>query len=125
MIIKILKGIKRLIFGSTYRFTIRKDSTSLSGASWTEIYHELTNDPLKLISIDFAADTNSPPEYRVLVDGVKVFPFADVAKMQKDTMTFLMPVNVAAGSFLQIEVRGEIKDKGIVILREMAVLEVI
>ena len=125
MIIKILNGLKRLLFGSTYKFTTRKGSTSLNGASWTTIYKEMTNDPLKLISIEFVADAAIPPEYRIVVDGEKIFPFVDVAEMKKGTMTFLMPINIAANSYFEVEIRGSIKDHGVVIMREMAVIEVL
>ena len=123
--IKILKGLRRLIYGETYKFTTRKGSTSLNGASWTTIYEEMTDDPLKLISVEFVADTGVPPEYRIVVDGEKIFPFGDVAEMKKDTMTFLMPISVASNSYLEIEIRGQIKDKGVVIMRELAIISVI
>jgi len=123
--IKILKGLRRLIYGETYKFTTRKGSTTLNGASWVSIFSEMTNDPIKLISVEFVTDTSVPPEYRICVDGEKIFPFGDVAEMRKDSMTFLMPISIAAGSFLQVEIRGSIKDTGVVIMREMACIEVI
>ena len=123
--IKILKGLRRLIYGKTYKFTTRKGSTSLNGASWTSIYHEMTENPLKLVSIEFVADTEIAPSYRLLVNGDKYFPFSDIAEMKKDTMTFIIPISIAANEYLDIEIRGQIKDKGVVIMRELAVVEVI
>ena len=123
---QIYNGIRRLVMGSTYRFCSRKGSCSLSGASWTEIYHEMTETPLKLISVTFLTEDTVPGEYRIVVDGEKIFPFGDFSNIENGiTRNFLIPINVSAGSFLQIEVRSGINNKNVCIMDELAVIEVI
>lgn len=124
--IRILQGLKRLLFGSTYKFTSRKSSTSLSGSSWTPIFTEMTETPMKLISIEFLTEKTVPIEYRIIVNNEKVFPFGEFSNVESGiTRNFLLPVEVATNEYLQIEVRGSINDKSVVILSELAVIEVV
>lgn len=126
MITKIYQGIKRFLFGSTSCFTTRKGSTSFTGASWTQIYKEMTKTPLKLVSITFLLENTIPGEYRIVVNGEKIFPFGDFSQIENGvTRNFILPVNIVAGSFLQIEVRSGINNKNVIIMDEMAIIEVI
>lgn len=126
MINKIYCGIKRFLFSSTSCFTTRKGSTSFAGASWTQIYKEMTETPLKLISITFLLENTISGEYRIVVNGEKIFPFGDFSQIESGvTRNFILPVSIAAGSFLQIEVRSGINNKNVVIMDEIAVIEVI
>ena len=125
MITQILNGIKRLLLGETYKFATRKGSTSLSGASWTEIYRETLEYPTKLISIEFLTEKDITTEYRIVVDGEKIFPFGDFSVVENGvTRNFMLPISVAAGSFLQVEMRSDINNKNVVILNELAVVEI-
>ena len=124
--IKILQGLKRLLYGSTYKFTTRKGSTSFRGASWVEIYREMLKDPVKLISISFLMENQVTGEYRILCDGTPIFPFGDFSQIENGvTRNFLIPISVAAGSFLQIEVRSGINNKNVIIMDELAVVEIL
>ena len=126
MITKILNGLKRILFGSTYKFTTRKGSTSLSGASWVPILTERTETPVKLISIEFITEKDIIAEYRIVVNGDKTFPFADFSQIKSQvTGNFLIPVEVAVGEYLQVEVRGGINTNNVIILNELAVIEVV
>jgi hypothetical protein len=126
MINKIYQGIKRFFFGSTYKFDIRKGSTSFNGASWVEIYKELTTTPLKLISITFLMENTIAGEYRIVVNGEKIFPFNNFNQIENGTTkNFIVPINIAAGSFLQIEVKSGINNNNVIIMDEMAIIEVI
>ena len=126
MINKIINGIKRLFFGSTFSFQIRKGSCSLSGASWTEIYKEMTKTPLKMISATFITENDINVEYRIVVDGEKIFPFGYSSKIENGvTRGFIVPIEVAAGSYMQIEVMGQINAKNVIIMDELAVVEIL
>lgn len=126
MITKILNGLKRILFGSTYKFTTRKGSTSLSGASWIPIHTEMTETPLKLVSIEFIIENEVIAEYRIVVNGDKIFPFGDCSQIKNHvTGNFLIPIEIAANEYLQVEVRGGIKANNVIILNELAVIEVI
>ncbi len=127
MIINILiNSLKRLLYGNTYRFTTRKDSISLNGSSWVPIFTETTKIPLKLISIEFLTEKGIPCEYRIIIDGEKIFPFTDCSNIENGiSRNFLIPINVAADSYLQVEIRSGINNKNVVIMSELAVIEVI
>ena len=123
--IKILQGLKRLLYGSTTIFSTRKGSSTLKGSSWVEIYREMTKTPVKLISIEFVTENNVVAEYRIVIDGVKAFPFGDRSAIQSGvTGNFLIPIEVSAGSLLQVEIRGQVKSENVIILNEMAVVEI-
>ena len=60
-----------------------------------------------------------------MVDGIKAFPFGEYTQIQNGvTGNFLIPIEIAAGSLLQVEIRGQIKSKNVIIMNEMAVIEV-
>ena len=123
---KILNGLKRLLYGETYCFTTRKGSTSLSGASWVPIFTEMTETPMKLISIEFLKESTNPVEYRIVVNNVKIFPFGDFSNFESGaSRNFLIPISISAGEYLQIEIRGSINDKSVVIMSELALIEVV
>jgi hypothetical protein len=122
---QILRGIRRLFMGSTYHFTTRKDSSTFNNASWTELYHEVTEYPIKLISIEILTEKDIQGEYRICVNSEKIFPFGDSSKIDNMTRNFLVPISVAADSFLQIEIRSGIQNKSVCILSELAVVEIL
>ena len=123
---KILNGFKRLLYGETYCFTTRKGSTSLSGASWVPIFTERTETPLKLVSIEFLTEKDIIAEYRIVVNGDKIFPFADFSMVQNGvTGNFITKINVAANSYLQVEIRGGIDAKNVIIMNELACIAVV
>lgn len=126
MINKIYRGIKRFLMGETYKFATRKGSTSLNGSSWVPIFTERTETPVKLISIEFLTEKDVNCEYRIVVDGEKIFPFGDFSKVESDvTRNFMLPISVAAGEYLQVEVRSGINNKNVIIMSELAIIEVI
>ena len=126
MINKFYHGIKRFFIGSTDKFCTRKSSTSFNGASWVQIYKEMTKTPLKLVSITFLMEDQINGEYRVVIGGEKIFPFVEYSQIENGTTrNFIFPINVAAGSYLQIEVRSGINNKNVVIMDELAIIEVI
>lgn len=126
MIIKILRGLKRILYGNTSHFTTKKSSTSLSGASWIPIYTEMLENPVKLVSVEFLKEATTPVEYRIVCNGEKIFPFVESSNMESGVCrNFLIPVEVASNEFLQIEVRGGINDKSVVIMSELAMIEIL
>ena len=126
IITQIFNSIKRILYGETYKFTTKKSSTSLMGSSWTPIFSEMVENPLKLVSIEFLTEKDVICEYRILVNGEKVFPFTDCSNMENGvTRNFLIPIKIAADSYLQIEIRSGINNKNVVIMSELAVIEVI
>lgn len=126
MINNILQWIKRSIYGSTYKFTTKKGSTSFNGASWISVFNETTKYPSKIVSITFMMENKTPGKYRIVIDGEKIFPFGDFNSIDNGvTRNFIIPIAVAANSYLQIEVRSEINNKNVIIMDEMAMIEVI
>ena len=126
MINEIYNGIKRLLFGSTYKFVTRKGSCTLNGASWVEIYKEMTENPVKLISLSFIQQADIKSQYRIMIDGEKIFPFSNDANIENGTTrNFIIPIKISSGSYLQIEVRSDIKMKNVLIMDELAMIEVI
>ncbi len=126
IITQILNSIKRILYGETYKFETRKGSTSLMGSSWTPIFSEMVENPFKLISIEFLTEKDILCEYRILINGEKIFPFIDCSNMENGvTRNFLIPINVAADSYLQVEIRSGINNKNVVIMGELACIRVI
>lgn len=121
--INIIQNLKKLIFGATSYFMIKKGSCSLRGASFVEIYRETTNYPVKLMGISFLKEKDVPVEYRICVNGEKVFPFDDYNMIENIPRNFMIPIEIAAGSLLIIEVRGGINNKNIIVLDELDVVE--
>ena len=123
---KILNGLKRLLYGETYCFTTRKGSTSLSGASWVPIFTEMTETPMKLISIEFLTEKDIQCEYRIVCNGSKIFPFVDFSQIKNGvTGNFLIPIEIASNEYLQVEVRGSINAKNVIIMSELALIAVV
>jgi hypothetical protein len=117
--------LKRLFFGSTSVFAIRSGSAAFNGASFITVYKERTQYPIRIVGIQFAIDTSAFGEWRMTVNGEKVFPFSDINSMDSEFHN-LMPIEIAAGEFLQIEVKSRNSDyKGIVILQELDVVEIL
>lgn len=126
MINKIINGLKRLLFGSTFKFTTKKGSCTLKGASWVEIYKDMPKNPIKLISVSFVQQNDVKTQYRIMVDGEKIFPFGSDTIIENEvTRNFIIPIEISAGSFVQIEVRSDIKMNNVLILDELALIEVI
>lgn len=87
------------------------------------MYQERAAYPLRIVGIQFVADVSSQGEWLMSIDGKKCFPFSDVNPMDSHFHN-LIPIEVAAGSLLQIEIRSRNKEyKGIVILEELDVVE--
>jgi len=116
-------GLKRLFFGSTSVFAVRNGSAAFNGASFTTVYEERTQYPLRIVGIQFAIQTDAFGEWRITVNEEKVFPFSDINSMDSEFHN-LMPIEIAAGELLQIEVKSRNADhKGVVILQELDVIE--
>lgn len=120
---QLIDSLKRLIYTPTSYFMIQQGSTSLRGNSFVELYKERLEYPIQILALDIKIEKNIVAEWRILSNGVKIFPFADV-NIIPDGIVNIIPVNVAAGSLLTIEVRGtNPKASNVVILSEMDVIE--
>lgn len=118
------RGIKRLICGYTSHFNVWKDSCALAGKSFESILSRRVEYPTTICAIEFLMEKDCKAMYRIMVDGIKVFPFNEENKVENDLNRQLIPVKIAAGSYLQIEVRGIDPDqKNVVILNELDVIE--
>lgn len=116
-------GLKRWFFGYTSVFSVRSGSATFNGSSYASVYQERTQYPLRIVGIQFQCELSSQGEYRISVNGNKVFPFNDFNPMDSEFHN-LMPINVAAGELLDIEVRSRNQGyKGIVIVQELDVVE--
>lgn len=116
-------AFKRIVYNSTSCFMIKQGSTSLRGTSFVDLYTERLENPIQIVALDIKIEKNTVAEWRILSDGIKIFPFADVNTIP-DGIVNIIPVNVAAGSLLTIEVRGtNPKASNVVILSEMDVIE--
>lgn len=123
MINLICRGLKRWLLGSTNVFAVRSGSAAFSGSSFVQVYQERAAYPLRIVGIKFATDVSSQGEWLVSVDGEKCFPFSDVNPMDSNFHN-LIPIEIAAGSLLQIEIRSKNKGyKGVAILEELDVVE--
>ena len=119
----ILRGIRRAFFGSTSVFAVRSGSCPMLGNSFAIIHQERTQDPLRVVGVQFAADPSAQGEWRICVNGEKIFPFSDVNNLDSDYHN-LMAIDVAAGELMSVEVRSRNKDyRGIAILEELDVIE--
>ena len=116
-------GLKRLVFGYTSVFAIRSGSATFNGASYASVYQERMQHPLQIVGIQFQCTPDSQGEWRVTVNGDKVFPFNDFNPMDSEFHN-LMPISVAAGELLDIEVKSRNSGyKGIIILQELDIVE--
>ena len=124
MINLILRGIRRAFFGSTSVFAVRSGSCPMLGNSFAIIHQERTQDPLRVVGVQFAADPSTQGEWRISVGGIgKVFPYSETNPLDSDYHN-LMPIEIAAGSLFCIEVRSRNKEyRGIAILEELDVVE--
>ena len=120
----ILSIVKRLIYGATSFFCIKKGSCALSGKSFVPIYEEMTKLPMEIHSLEFTCEEKIPKMFRITVDGEKVFPYTDESQIQPNKTMFVTPVKIAVGSYLQIEVKSTIsEDKSVIILSELCIVE--
>ena len=122
---QIYNGIKRLLFGPTSYFVIRQGSSAFRGSSFVRVYREVIEYPMKILGIQFLGQKQNLGEYRILVDGEKIFPFGDVNSIEVGVLrNFVMPIEVSAGSLLEIEVRsGNPAERSVIVLDELDCLE--
>ncbi len=119
----IYRGIRRLLFGMTSVFAVRNGSCPLVGLSFISIHQERTEYPLRIVGIKFVVDPSTQGEWRMTVNGEKVFPYNDVNSLDSDYHS-LIPIEVAAGELFCVEVRSRNKEyHGIAILEELDVIE--
>lgn len=119
----IIKGIKRLLYGSTSFFGVRQGSCSLRGTSFVELYRETTKYPTTIIAFDIKKESKNKAEFRIMCDGEKVFPFTETNEIPDGSVN-VMPIDFAAGSLMVFEVKGMMPNDGfIVLLSEMNVIE--
>lgn len=123
MISLIYNGLKRLLFGSTSVFTVRSGSAPIRGASFVKVYSERLRYPIRIIGVKFVIDPSSQSEWRITVNGDKCFPYNEVNNLDSDYHS-MVPIEVASGELLGIEVRSRNKEySGIIILEELDVIE--
>ena len=122
---QIYNGIKRLLLGSTSYFEIRQGSCAFRGRSFVTIYRERVRYPVNIMAIQFLFQGTGVGEYRICVNGNKVFPFADTNPIEPSVLrNFIVPIRVAAGALLEIEVRGsDPNERSVVVLDELDVVE--
>ena len=82
------QGIKRLLFGPTNVFAVRSGSCGFNGSSLVAIYRERTKYPLRIIGIQFQCNPDVQGEWRICVDGEKVFPFSEVNPLDSEFRNF-------------------------------------
>ena len=120
---QLINALKRSIYGYTAHFTIKQGSTSLRGTSFTDLYKERLEYPIQILALDIKVEKSVVADWRICADGVKVFPFGDVNSIPSGLIN-IIPVDVAAGSLVTVEVRGtNPKAANVVILSEMNVIE--
>ena len=121
---RFLNGIKRLIYGSTTHFGVWQDSCALSGTSYVPILSKTLDYPITIAAVEFLTEKDIKAQFRIVVNGVKVFPFGEDNVVENGVNRALMPVEIADGSYLQIEVRGvESTQKNVIILNELNIIE--
>lgn len=119
----LINAIKRLIYGTTTQFSIKQDSCALRGTSFTSLWTERMEFPTQIVAIDIKIENKHQAMWRITVDGEKVFPFADENSVVEG-LVHIMPVEVAAGSMVRVEVRGmSATDRNVVILSELDIVE--
>ena len=107
--VNIWNGLKRLILGPTSVFAVRNGSVPIVGLSFVAVYQERTKYPLKITGIQFAIDPSAQSEYRICVNGEKVFPYSEVNNLDSDYHN-LMPIEIAAGELMTVEIRSRNKE---------------
>ena len=119
----IYNGIRRLLFGPRSVFAARSGSIPISGSSFASVYSERVQYPLRIVGINFRVDPSAQGEWRVTVDGEKIFPYGDVNAIDTGYHS-LVPIEIPAGERFGIEVRSRNQTyNGIVILEELDVIE--
>ena len=119
----IYNGIRRLLFGSTSFFAARSGSVAINGSSFASVYSERSQYPLRLVGIKFTVDPSAQSEWRITVNGEKIFPFSDVNNLDGDYHS-LISIEIAAGERYDIEVRSRNQNyNGIIILEELDIIE--
>jgi len=120
---QVMNILKRIMYGPTSKFMVKQGSTSLRGTSFVDLYTERLEYPIQIVALDIKIEKNIVAEWRILSNGIKIFPFGS-ANTIPDGIVNIIPVNVAAGSLLTIEVRGtNPKASNVVILSELDVIE--
>lgn len=120
---QIINSLKRLLYGATTHFVIKQGSVALHGTSFVELYREHLEYPTTIVGMDIKVEGSSKPEFRIVCDGEKIFPFSDVNTIPDGLVSFIN-VNVAAGCLLTVEVKGMTpKDSYVVILSELDCIE--
>jgi len=118
-----LNVLKRAIYGRTSHFVIKQGSTAIQGTSFVELYQESTKYPMVLLAFDIKVEKGVRAKWRICVDGEKVFPFGESNVIPEGTVN-IVPVEIAANSYLTVEVRGTVSNAAdVVILAEMNTIE--
>ena len=122
---QIYNGIKRSLFGPTSHFAVRQGSSAFRGSSFVEIYREDVEYPMKILGIQFLGQNQCLGEYKILVNGEKIFPFGDTNPIEVGTLrNFIVPINISSGSLLAIEIRSSnSQEKSVIVLDELDVVE--
>jgi len=119
----IIDGIRRALYGATTHLRIKQGSVALRGTSYVNLYEETLEYPTQIIALDIKKESSNKAEYRICVGGNKVFPFAASNDVPEGSVG-IVPVDVAAGEHLTIEVKGtNPKDSFVLILAELDVIE--
>lgn len=120
---QIINGLKRLIYGATTHFIIKQGSVALRGASFVELYKERLEYPTEIIGIEIKCEGNNKAEFRIMCDGVKIFPFTATNNIPGGLVN-VIPIHFATGSLMSVEVKGlTTKDSFVVVLSEMDCIE--
>lgn len=121
---RFIYGIKHLIYGSTTHFKILQDSCALRGKSYVPILSKVLEYPTQIIAIEFLMEKDTLVMYRFIADGKEIFPFGDENIVENGTNRSLIPVDIAAGVYFQVEVRGiDAGQKQVIILNELNIIE--
>ena len=119
----LLNALKRLIYGTTTHFSIIQSSCALRGTSFINLWSERTEYPCQIVAIDIKVEGSNKTEFRICASGKKIFPFADFNTVPNGLVN-IIPVDVAAGELLSVEVKGmSASDKFVVILSELDLIE--
>jgi len=119
-----INTIKRLINGTTTYYKILKGSGELNGISFTPILSKKVECRTIIHSVEFKCNDKIIHSWRITVDGEKIFPFTEFARIHSEKLMPIMPVSIKKGSYFQIEVVSSDKDdRDIIILTELDIVE--
>lgn len=119
---QVMNILRRIMYGPTSKFMVKQGSTSLRGTSFVDLYTERSECPIQIVSLDIKTEKNIVAEWRICVDGEKVFPFSE-ANTVLDGVVNIIPVDISAGKHLSVEIRGKTPKVGdVAILKELAVI---